>query len=167
MVERDLVFAGKLKHTGIFDYKEFYRFCYNWLIDKDYFLVEKEYTEKIQQNGKEVVIKWEARRKISDYFRFFIKADWRILGMKDVEVVKDGNKLTLNKGEAEIKIEATVEKDYEHRWENTSFYKFLRTMYDRYLIRSRIEQYEMKIWGEANEFLSQMKSFLALEGNRQ
>lgn len=166
MVEKDLVFSGKLKHAGIFNFKEFYRFCYMWLVDQQYFMIEKEYTEKIQANGKEVVIKWEARRKISDYFRFFIKIDWRILGMKDVEVQKDGDKLTLNKGDIEVAVTATIEKDYENRWENTSFFKFLRTLYDRYLVRSRIEGYEASIYQETNEFLAQMKSFLALEGNR-
>lgn len=167
MVEKDLVWVGKLKHKGIFNYKELYRYMYVWLIDKEYLVIEKEYTEKIGPNGKEVVVKWEARRKISDYFRFVFLMEWRILGMKEVEAMEDGAKITLDKGDSEIKVQAILEKDYENRWENSSFFKFLRTAYDRYLIRGRIDKYETMIYNEVNEYLYQMKSFLSLEGQHQ
>jgi len=164
MAERDTIFSGKIKHTGIFDYKEFYRFCYIWLVDQGYLLTEKTYSEKIQPNGKEVEIDWEARRKISDYFRFVIKAKWRILGMTTVEVEENGKKLKMNKGQTEIKVDAILEKDYEHRWENNAFTKFLRGLYDRYIIRGRIDYYEGRIFTEADEFIAQAKAFLAIEG---
>lgn len=45
-MEKDNVFAGKVKQTGVFDYKELYRFCYSWLIDKGYYVIEKNYSEK-------------------------------------------------------------------------------------------------------------------------
>ena len=164
MVEKDVVFSGKVKQKGIFDFKEFYRFCYTWLVDKGYWVVEKTYTEKINPNGKEVEIEWEAGRKISDYFKFVLRVNWRILGMTEVEVEREGVKMTMNKGFPEIKLTATLEKDYEHRWESNPFFKFLRGAYDRYIIRGRIESYEFKIYEEADEFLAQVKSFLALEG---
>ena len=164
MVEKDNVFSGKVKHTGIFEFKELYRFCYTWLVDQGYFLVEKSYSEKIQATGKEIEIKWEAYRKISDYFRFVLKVDWRILGMTAVEVEENGKKLKMNKGNTELKVSAVLEKDYEHRWENNAFSKFLRGMYDKYIIRGRIDQYEEKIFSEADEFITQAKSFLAIEG---
>jgi len=166
MVEKDIVFKGKVKHKGIFDFKELYRFCFTWLVDKDYWVVEKSYSEKVNPNGKEVEIEWDAKRKISDYFRFNLKVNWRILGMKDVEVEKEGAKITLNKGQPEISVSAVLEKDYEHRWEGSAFLKFLRGLYDRYIIRGRIEKYEDKIYSEADEFLAQVKAFLALEGKR-
>ena len=164
MVEKDEVFSGKVKQKGIFDYRELYRFCYTWLVDKSYFVIEKVYAEKIGAEGKEIEIEWEAFRKISDYFRFVLKVNWRILGLKDIEAERDGVKVTLNKGYPEIRVTATLEKDYEHRWESSAFYKFLRGLYDRYIIRARIEKYEEKIYGEADELLAQIKSFLAIEG---
>ncbi len=166
MVEKDEVFAGKIKHSGIFDYKELYRFCYTWLVDKEYWVVEKEYSEKMTARGKEIEIAWDAKRKISDYFRFYLKIRWRILGMKDVEVEEEGKRVSMNKGQPEIKVTAVLEKDYEHRWEQNAILKFLRGLYDRYIVRGRIEAYEDKIHGEADEFLAQVKSFLALEGKR-
>lgn len=166
-MEKDNVFSGKVKQTGIFDYKELYRFCYTWLVDKGYYVVEKSYSEKVGGGGaKEVEISWEATRKISDYFRFNLKLDWRIIGMTsvDVEDKETGQKKGMNKGNPEIKISAVLEKDYESKWEGNTFNKFLRGIYDRYIIRTRIEQYEIKIFSEADELLAQIKAFLALEG---
>jgi len=166
MVEKDKVFAGKVKYVGIWSFKDVYRFVYDWFIDNDYDLTEKNYSEKVKPDGKEIEIKWEAMRKISDYFKFTIKADWRILGMTEVEVQKEGAKVKMNKGTIEIKFTAVLLKDYEQRWENTAFLKFLRGVYDRYIIRGRIEQYEMKLFGEVDEVIAQTKSFLAIEGNK-
>lgn len=164
MVEKDKVYAEKMKYTGIWDFKETYRFLYDWFIDKGYKLVEKSYTEKIKPDGKEIEIKWESKRKISDYFRFVIQANWRILGMTETEVQKEGVKIKMNKGYIEIKFIAILEKDYEHRWENNAFIKFLRGVYDRYIIRGRIEKYEDKILEEVDEAIAQTKSFLTIEG---
>lgn len=164
MSEKDKVAEGKINHEGIFDYKDVYRFMYTWLTDFDYFVEEKTYTEKAKPEGKEVEIHWIARRKISDYFRFILKIDWNIFGMTTVEVVKDNIKVKANKGRLEIKVTAFLEKDYENRWENTAFVRFLRGMYDRFIIRNRIEDYEDKVAEELDEIVAQTKGFLALEG---
>jgi len=166
MVEKDIVFSGKIKHFGIFDYKEFYNFTYKWLTDEGYWVTENTYTEKVNPKGKEVEIEWTALKKISDYFRFRLDIHWRILGMTSVEVEENGVKLKLNKGQPEISVKATLEKDYEGRWENNNFMKFLRGLYEKFIIRGRIEEYEDKIFSEADEFLAQVKAFLALEGKR-
>jgi hypothetical protein len=164
MSERDKICDGKINHDGIFDYKEVYRFMYTWLTDFDYFVEEKTYTEKAKPEGKEVEIHWIARRKISDYFRFVLKVDWNIFGMTTVEIVKDNIKIKANKGRLEIKVTAFLEKDYENRWENTAFLRFLRGVYDNFIIRQRIEDYEDKIAEELDELVAQTKAFLALEG---
>lgn len=166
MAEKDKIFSGKVKYTGIWSFKDVYRYVYDWFIDNDYDLSETLYSEKIKPEGKEVEVKWEAERKISDYFKFQIKAEWRIVGMTEVEVQKEGVRIKMNKGNLEIKFSATLIKDYESRWEDTAFLKFLRGVYDRYLIRGRITQYETKLFGEVDEVIAETKSFLAIEGKK-
>ena len=165
MVEVDKVYESKFKFTGIFDFKAFYNFVYQWLVDYRYPIIEeRSYTEKIKPEGKEVEIHWFARRKISDYFRFLLKVDWLILGMTAVEVQKGNIKTKMNKGVIEVKVTGYLEKDYEHRWEASGVSKFLRVLYDRYVIRSRVEQYEEKVMMEVDELVAQAKAYLALEG---
>jgi hypothetical protein len=163
MAERDRIFNGKVRQVHIFNFKEMYRFCLQHLLDEEYDVQEQQYKEKILPNGKEVEIKWDATRKISDYFKYQIKAKWRILGMNDVEVNSNGKKIKMQKGDVEVKIEGFLVKDYEHRWEDTPFLKFLRGVYNRYIIRARVEAYENKLFGECDEFAAHIKSFLAID----
>jgi hypothetical protein len=166
MVEEDKLFETKLKDKGIFDFKETYRITYEWLINEGYLVNEKTYKETAKGPTKDVEIEWVAYKAISDYFRLVIKIRWLILGMSDVEVEIDGQKQKMNKGQMEIKFSSILQKDYESRWEHNAFMKFMRTMYDRYLIPSRIEQYEGKLLGEMDELIAELKAFLALTGKR-
>jgi hypothetical protein len=166
MAEKDQVFKTKIKYTGIWDFKQVYRFLYDWFADNGYKVKEAGYTEKIKADGKEIEIKWVAKKKVSDYFQFQINADWLILGMTETEVQKEGAKMKMNKGYLEIMFSATLIKDYEQRWENNALLKFLRGVYDRYIIKSRIEDYEDRLLAEVDELIAQEKSFLAIEGKQ-
>jgi len=167
MAEKDRLFKTKLKHKGIFDFKDTYSMVYDWLTNEGYDINEKIYKENIGAGGaKEIEIEWVALRKVSDYFRFIIKIKFHIIGMTDVEVEIDGKKEKMNKGQFEFTIQGVLEKDWESRWENNPFFKFLRTMYDRYLIPSRIESYEGKLIGEVDEIVAQIKAFLNLQGKK-
>ena len=129
--------------------------------------VPGEYAEKLKGDAKDVEIVWEAVKEISDYFRFVIQSHWLILGMKSIEVQKEGKRVKIDTGVLEIKLRAILVKDYEHRWENRPIWKFLRGIYDKYIIRTRIEQYEQKLLEEINEYIAQCKSLLAIEPKRE
>lgn len=167
MVEQDTVFAGKIKQKGLFTFKEFYNFIYDWLRDEGYDVFEKNYTEKVSGDTKQVEIRWDAERNISDYFKYVIRVDWMILGMKSIEVQREGKKVRMDTGQIDLKIKAILKKDYENRWENHPFWKFLRGMYERYIIKSRIEDYSIKLFEEVNEFIAQSKSFLELVAHHE
>lgn len=167
MPERDILFKTKVKHKGIFDFAETYRILYQWLIDQGYDLNEKTYKEVLGPGGsRELEIEWEALRKVSDYFRYLLEVKWHPIGMTVVEVEIDGIKQKMNKGQFEIEVKSTLIKDYEDRWGTTPLLRFLRGLYDRYIIKERAEQYEAKLIAEMDEFVNQCKSFLALTGKR-
>jgi len=167
MAERDNLLAAKVKHTGIFDFKETYKILYNWLVEQGYDLNEKTYKEVVGAgNSKELELEWEALRKVSDYFRYLLKIDWKIIGMTSVEVEIDGVKQKMNKGQFELGVKAILIKDYENKWEDRPIWKFLRGFYDKYIIKERQDQYELKLISEMNEFLEQAKAYLALIGRR-
>jgi len=165
MSELSPVYGGKVVHAGIFEFKEFYRYMYEFWRDYQYLLIEKKYSEKIKAEGKDVEIEWVMLRKISDYFRFKIAVTTRVTKMVSVEVQEGGVKTSRDKGEIEIKFASWLEKDWDNKWEQNPITKFLRGMYDRYIIRSRAEFYEDKLKSELDEAMAQFKSFLALTGN--
>ncbi|PIN80582.1 hypothetical protein COV16_00665 [Candidatus Woesearchaeota archaeon CG10_big_fil_rev_8_21_14_0_10_34_8] len=167
MGEKDKIFTEKVKYAGLFDFKELYRFCYIWLTDNNYFVTEKVYSEKIQPNGKEVDIEWASFKGVSDYFKFIITVKWRVLGLTSVEVEKDGKKTKMDKAYLELAINGVIEKDYENKWSENAFYSFLRGIYEKYIVKGRVEGYEDKLAEECEEMIAQIKAFLALEGKKQ
>ena len=166
MAEKNTQYSEKLKHKGNFIFKDIYTYTYEWLIGEGYEVAEKKYSEEIESDAKKLEIEWEAKKKVSDYFRFIIKIDWKVLRMKEIEVVKEGKKIKMNSGQIELGVKGILVKDYENRWEDHPFWKFLRGVYDRYIIKSRIIEYESKIIEEASEFVDQCKAFLVLEGKK-
>jgi len=166
MPEKSQVFEQKVKHKGFFDFRELYNFCYEWLKDEHFNVAEEEYTEKISSIGKEIVIKWTAKKKISDYFRQVVSLKWHIIGMADAEVEVSGKKQKTNKGDLKIEIKAELERDYEKRWEDKPLNKFFRGIYDRYIIRTTIDEYETRLIEKSDSYYNQIKSFLVLEGHK-
>lgn len=162
MPQKKDVYKEKLTQVGYWDYAEVYNMLYNWLKDRGYNLVEANYKEKLSGGGKEIIIKWEAGKKITDYFKYMIILDWHILGMKDAEVEIDGKKVKTNKGELEIKFTGRIIKDYEKRWEDKPVHKFLRGIYENYVIRSTIEEYEDDLQAKTKELVSDLKAFLRI-----
>lgn len=167
MAEKEQIFSSKIKYDGIMDFPATYKFGYDWLSqEKDFNMSETAYKEKIKGDAKELEIEWKGFAKATDYFKFEIKVEIKVLGMSDVEIVQDGVKRKMNKGSVEIKIKGTLVRDYDGKFEKSSTQKFLRSIYEKWVIPSRVDEYEGKLIGICDEFLSQIKSFLDLSGKR-
>lgn len=160
------VYDTKVVHSGIFDFKDFYNFLYEWFRSLDYVVLEEKYSEKIKPAGKEVEVLWLCLKKINDYFRFRVKVRIFITRMVEVEITEEGVKISKNKGEIEVKFSGSLESDYENKWEESPIMKFFRGLYDKYIIKSKIEAYEDKLAEEVDETSEQTKAFLALEGRK-
>lgn len=164
-MEKDKIFSSKIKYEGLMDFKEFYKFCYRWLVEEtELDVVENKYNEKISGDSKGIKIEWTGTRKVTDYFKFHIEVKFEILNLTNVEVVQDGKKVKMNTGSVEVAVKGTLIRDYEGKFEHTSSQKFLRSIYEKWVIYSRIREYEEKLIDDCNEFLGQAKAFLDLEG---
>ena len=167
MPEKDSIFSSKIKFGGVFDFANFYRFCYDWLTDEANLIIsEDKYVEKLTGDAKNVDIEWNCFRKITDYFKFEVKITFRIIGMTNVEVQKEGSKIKMNKGSVEVGVKGILTRDYQGKFEKRATQKFMRSVYEKWVIPSRIDQYEDKLIGDCDEFLNQAKAFLDLEGKR-
>lgn len=167
MAEKETIFSSFMKYEGIFSFKDFYKFCYDWLTEQtDLAVAEKEYSEKLKGDSKDIDIKWTGSRKLTDYFKFESKVEFRILNLTEVEVARGSTKFKTNKGQVKVKIKGILIRDWQGKFERTAFGKFLRSIYDKWVIPGRIEQFEDKIIGDSDEFLSQAKAWLDLEGKR-
>ena len=86
--------------------------------------------------------------------------------MKEVEAEENGKKIKTNKGDLTISVSASLERDYEGKWEESPLYKFFRGIYDRYIIRTTMDEYEDKLAEKADGYTEEVKAFLNLEGRK-
>ncbi len=167
MAETDKIFSSKIKFDGVFSFKDFYNFCYDWLKEETGLdISEDKYTEKLSGDSKNIKIKWTGTKKVTDYFKFEVVLEFDIIGLTNVEINQDNKKIKTNKGSVELKIKGILIRDYQGKFETTAFKKFLRSIYEKMIISSRIEQMEGKLIEDCDEFLAQAKAYLDLEGKR-
>lgn len=168
MAEKDKLFSSKVKYEGVFSFKDFYKFCYDWLRDETGLAIfsEDKYKEKLSGDEKKLEIEWTGIRHASDYFDFEIKVEFKILGLKDVEITEGNKKIKTNKGSIEVGVKGTLIRDPKGYFETNWLQKFLRGVYEKMIIHSRIDQMEGKLVGDCDEFLSQVKAYLDLEGKK-
>jgi hypothetical protein len=168
MAEKDTIFSSKMKYSGILSFRDFYKFCYDWLKEETRMdpLTEEKYEEKIEADAKKLSIEWVGERELTDYFRFDIKVEFRITNLKKVEVVQGGRKVSMDDGSVEIKLKGILVRDYDAKFESTASKKFMRSVYEKWVIPSRISEFEGKIASDCDEFLGQAKAYLDLEGKR-
>ncbi len=167
MAEKNDIFSSKIKHDGIFSFKDFYKFCYDWLTEEAGLKVsEEKYVEKLGGDSKNIDVEWVGKKDVTDYFKFEISVTFKIVGLTNVEINQAGKKIKTNKGSVEVKIKGTLVKDYEGKFEKTAFQKFMRSIYEKWIIHARISEYEDKLAGDCDEFLNQAKAYLDLEGKK-
>ena len=167
MAEKDTIFSSKIKYNGIFSFQDFYKFCHDWLKEETGLdIAENKYSEKLSGDSKNIDVEWTGTKKVTDYFKFEVKVTMKIIGLTRVEIKQDNKKINTNKGSAEVSIKGIMVKDYEGKFETSAFNKFLRGIYEKWIIKSRIEQFEAKLFGDCDEFLNQAKAYLDLEGKR-
>jgi hypothetical protein len=170
MSEKDTIFKTKLKvKDGIYNYGGFYKFCYQWLTQEVGLgsFAERAYSEKVSGDSKEIDIKWEGMKNISDYFRMEVKITFKFLGLKKIEAMKeDGTKVRTNQvASTEMDVKGILVRDYKGKFETSGIAKFWRGIYERWVIPERIDQIEDKVSGDLDEFVGQVKAYFALEGN--
>ncbi len=167
MPEKDKIYSSKVKYSGVFNFSEFYKFCHEWLsAELGFDVAEEQYVEKIKGDQKDIEFKWKGSKEVTDYFKFEIGMDFRILGLEKVEVVQNNAKIKTNKGNVEVKCSGTLIRDYQSKFETNAFQKFLRGIYEKWVISSRVGDYEEKIAGDCDELLAQIKAYLDLEGKK-
>lgn len=167
MAEEETVFSSKLTYSGIFPFSDFYNFCHDWLTEETGLdITEDRYLEKISGDSKEVEVDWSGSSKITDYFKQKVKVGFVIRGMTKVKVKKGEAEINTNKGKIDIKVKGVLIKDYQGKFEVSGFNKFLRSVYEKYIIPSTVSEFKGRVSGGCDEFLTQAKAYLDLEGKK-
>jgi len=165
-----------IKYEDVFNLKELYKAIRDWLITNNYVTakesekMEKFYLEKIHPNGaKEMWIWWRTDRAPHDskYFKYHLNVDFHVLGMKDVEIMHQGQKLKANKGEIEVLLNAWLETEAEVEIEKTFLYSilggFISRFFRRKVYKKQIDQHKDDLKEDLDKLQNFIKQFLELK----
>ncbi len=166
MVEKEEIIKEKITHSGVFSFSDFYSYAHSWLKEEDYGVAEEKYSEKVSGNSRDITIEWKATKQVSDYLKMGWKIEFDVEGLVDVEVEIDGKKKKMNKGKITVDIKAAIFKDPDSKWESTPFNRFLRDVYNKYIIPKRLENVQDRVISDVQDFKEELKAFLELTGKR-
>jgi len=167
MAEKDILIKEKLDHSGVFDFAGFYGFAHQWWREHLYDgVTEEKYSEKVSGNTKEIYIEWKASKRLSDYWKIEQQIKLDISGLTEVEVEIDGKRKKMNKGKIAVEIKGVMIRDPDSKWDRTPMMRFLREVYNKYVIPGRVESIEQKITADTRNWKDELKAYLDLTGKR-
>ena len=138
------VFPVYIQYKGIFDMQDLYESIAEFFRQKKFKFHEVQYRlRKPSPFGVEIAHNLRAERKIEEYYEWIVDITIETFDQHDVEVVaKDGTKKKMSKGRLWIYINGRVEMDYEENWEHSAFLAYLKSFYNKYIIRKRV----LSVW---------------------
>lgn len=162
MAEKETITKSKIKYEGLLDVGLLYKLVDNWLKENYYDQVEKDNTELVTPDGRDIDIWLEPYKKISDYSKYVIRIIISMVKVKDVETEIDMVKVKTNKAIVNILLVGYLETDWENRWQQRPIHFFLRTLFDKYVYRLYIERSKSEVTEEVNSLRDSIKGFLNL-----
>ncbi len=130
-----------MQYKGIWDMQDLYETVADFFRQKKFKFYEKQYRlRKPGPFGAEILYQFEARRKVEDYYEWVVNVSLETFDERDIEVVlKNGTKKKMTKGRLWIYISGVVEMDYEKAWNKSAFLAHLKSFYNKYIMKKRIE----------------------------
>ncbi len=152
----------KIKQDSIFDFDELYKRLFSWFEVSDYDFHEKAYEKHDMGNGVDnLKIYWIATKEIDKYVKFVIEMNFFLIGLQKAEIEKEGVKIKTNKGTMEIRLSAYLIKDYDDKLKKRVG-DYGRKVYEKFMIRHRLDDYEVRLSKETHLLMDEVKSFVAM-----
>lgn len=128
-----------VKWRGLFNYSELLQAIKSWFKSYDYHFEEPTHKWKTG-DGYEAEIKFKGNRKVNEYVKYYLEVFLRTWDMKEVEVVKDGQKFKMYDGKVAIEISGKVEFDWQKRFGGNKFLQHLQDFFHKFIIRQDINE---------------------------
>lgn len=156
MPEKDKILSGiKIKNDSIFSMDELYKMMFRWFENKGFQFSETEYRK--YGTGDMLEIMWYAEKPLDGYAKVIIDMAFMVTGLEKVEIEIEGVKSKSNKCGIEIKMDVILVRDYQDK-----FNPKIRKLYETFIIKRRVGDYEDQTADLGNSLISEIKSFLKL-----
>ncbi|PIN73846.1 hypothetical protein COV20_01900 [Candidatus Woesearchaeota archaeon CG10_big_fil_rev_8_21_14_0_10_45_16] len=163
----------KLKFRDVFDAKEFYIAMKEWLLENGWKdtqgtseFWEANYDEKVTQDGaKEIWVWWRLSKDapVAKYLKYHLDIDYHFLHILPAEIIQDGKKLKVNKGEVEMFIKAYIEEKYKEDFEKNSFLKSIKGIFSKRIYHKEVDIRKKELYQEMYALQNFVKQWFKLK----
>ena len=176
--QNPVIYAARFrfKYKDIFDFKGFYEMLHEWLNSKDWHDREGKdhyedfYLEKIDPGDFREIHIWWRPEKSNDllsegtkFYRWKMRIDFKILALKSTEIMYQGHKLKVDKGEVEMKIWSFVELIGYKEWMKHPILKHFYQIFVRRILEADLTKQKTRLYRETYEMQNMMKNYLQMK----
>ena len=151
----------KLTKDGTFDFENMYKIIKDWYSFHQYDFFEKEYSDVIKEDSKDIKAHFNSEKKISDYVKYEVQIKLTVKNHRIV--VAPDKKKKLVHGELIISISSSIKSDFEGQWEEKPFKKFIRGIYDKFIEGDKNQRFASELKEETYSLYNELKAFLNLQ----
>ncbi len=144
MVEQKRPFPPMIiKQRGFFNLEKVLKTITDWFREEDFEDFDiTDYKYKIPSPaGAEYEIRIDGKKKVTGYVMYQIKVILWVFDLRDVELIKNGEKIKTNEGRISIEITPILVLDWQKRFEGSKFLQRLQDFYQNYIIRYKLSDY--------------------------
>jgi hypothetical protein len=174
--------AFRVKFKDIFNLKEFYRAMHEWTVEYGWGSVESDgltleegpfgdhyetlYLEREHAGGNKEMWWWWRLQRLpvkNSYYKWHMDIDYHILYMLPAEVMREGKKFKVNKGEVEVKIWAYLEFDYKGQWSKHPILRAFNKIFPNRIFRKELyEDHKIELYREMYTLQAYMKRWFKM-----
>lgn len=150
----------KFAYEGIFDPAELYNAMVMWFRQARYEWFEPYNQEEVTEQGKQIYIVMSPIKSASEYYRLNVKIQLNMLNLREIEVERDGQKVTLHHGVVRILIDAWVADNRKKSWKSTPVSWFVRFMMTQYFFRDYLGKFKDTLGDDIEQVHHLIKDYL-------
>lgn len=161
-----------IKYKDVFSLEYLYLLMHEWLVIEGYAdrddpkFPETFYLQRESPGGKEVWFRWRPTKvppeDRSGLWRYEFDIDAHVLGLNQVELIKDGKKIKADKGEIEIKSSVYLVFAYDQAWKNHPLWRKHKEWIKTTLLKNKFNFHKAQITEESRRFQEAIKTYLRM-----
>ncbi|MBT3835936.1 hypothetical protein HOD05_01210 [Candidatus Woesearchaeota archaeon] len=167
----------RVKYKDIFDAKAFYESLHEWFQEQGWNDTElgtpevpsdtweTYYGERVTGPVKEIWVWWRLTKPAPDapYLHYYLDMDFHFIALGDTEIVKDGQKMKVNKGEVEMTINSFIEPKYEAEFAKHGVLKHVLDLFKKRVYNQTIETRKKELYQETYALQNYIKQWFKMK----
>ena len=105
-----------VKYNGTFDFTTFITKAKGFLEGNNLEFIEKKYKHKTSDGLSEIEIEWLFELKVNYYVKESVEVYLKFWDIKDIEILQDGKKTTLQNGRVLVETKGWIDLDWDKRF---------------------------------------------------